>query len=179
MTEENIIKGCIRGQSSCQRMLFEQYAGKLMAVCQRYARDNQEAQDFLQLGFIRIFEYLHQYRGEGSFEGWMRRLVARVAIREISKRKWHLDEDALPVSEQPAEDPQVWSRISEAEIHRLICRLPEGYRLVFNLHVIEGYSHEEIAEMLSIQPSTSRSQLLKARRLLQSLICKQTNCIKV
>jgi len=178
LTEENIIKGCIRGRSDCQRMLFDRYAGQLMSLCQRYARDYEEAQDFLQLGFIRIFEYLHQYRGEGSLEGWMRRLVARVAIREISKRKWHLDESSIPAAQQPVEDPAVWSKISEEEIHRLICKLPEGYRLVFNLHVIEGYSHEEIGELLSIQPSTSRSQLLKARRLLQSLISNQMNCVK-
>jgi RNA polymerase sigma-70 factor (ECF subfamily) len=179
LTEEQIIKGCVNKQADCQRMLFDQYAGKMMSLCLRYANDHQTAQDFLQLGFIKVFDFVHQYKGAGSFEGWMRRIFVSIAIREISKRK--MDVSAIDAMETDLsfDEPGIISKLTEDEIHALVRTLPLGYRTVFNLKVIEGYSHEDIASMLNIQPATSRSQLLKARTLLKALISKRYNTVIV
>lgn len=151
----------------------------MMSVCLRYACNQQEAQDILQLGFIKVFDHIHQFKNEGSFEGWMRKLFARVAIRQLGKKKPGFTDMQEIGPAAPFEAPSVLSKISEDEIHALIRLLPDGYRMVFNLHVIEGYSHEEIAKMLKIQPTTSRTQLLKARKMLQALISKRYNMITV
>lgn len=148
-----------------------------MSLCNRYSNDRHQAQDILQEGFIRVFKYIKQYRGDGSFEGWMRRIFSSVAVREISKNRISFaDIDSLATAE-PAVDPDAVARMTENEIHDMIRSMPEGYRTVFNLHVIEGYSHEEIAQLLNIQPSTSRVQLMKARQYMQNLIakCKMTS----
>lgn len=179
MTEEELIQGCIKKVSSHQRLLFDRYAGKMMSVCLRYANDQHIAQDILQTGFIRIFDNIHQFRHEGSFEGWMKRVFANVALRYLSKKKLEFREIGEHHVEGVSEDPSVLSKISEAEIHAMIRMLPDGYRTVFNLNIIEGYSHEEIAVMLKIQPTTSRTQLLKARKMLQGLILKSYNLITV
>lgn len=179
MTEQELIKGCINRDNDCQRMLFEKYAGKMMSVCLRYANDQSEAQDILQVGFVKVFDYMHQFRNQGSFEGWMRRVFVSVALRQFNKKKLRFDEIVEDHLDMPSDDASVLSKISEEEIHRLIRSLPDGYRTVFNLHVIEGYSHEEIGEMLKIQASTSRTQLLKARKMLQGLILKCFNLIAI
>lgn len=178
LTEEELIKGCIKKKAECQRLLFETYAGRMMSLCLRYVGD-QEAKDIMQVGFLKVFDYIHQYKGEGSFEGWMRRVFASIATRHLSKKKLDFaDIDDIGSNISNAE-PTAIDKISEEEIHALIRKLPDGYRAVFNLHVIEGYSHEEIAKLLSIQPTTSRTQLLKARKMLQGFITKCCNTIIV
>ncbi|HPH84778.1 MAG TPA: sigma-70 family RNA polymerase sigma factor [Ferruginibacter sp.] len=179
MTETDIIKGCIKKNQVCQRLLFEKFAGKMMSLCQRYAKDQQEAKDIMQEGFIRVFDYIAQFKFEGSFEGWMRRVFVSVATRYAAKRKIIFSEINVTDSDINTIDPSVVSKLSEDEIHRMIRLLPEGYRLVFNLNIIEGYSHEEIGSLLGIQASTSRTQLVKARRMLQSFILKQFNTVIV
>lgn len=151
----------------------------MMSVCLRYADDSHEAQDILQEGFIKVFDYIHQFKQEGSIEGWMRRVFVSVALRHLSKKKLRFDDIDGVSADAGTEDPVIISKISEDEIHKMILRLPQGYRTVFNLSVVEGYSHEEIAGMLKIQPATSRTQLLKARKLLQQLISKSFNLILV
>ena len=143
-----------------------------MTICLRYAADQMEAEDLLQESFVKVFRYLGQYKFEGSFEGWIRRIVVNTALKHLQKKKLRFDEvkddkmgEALPAS--------AYSHLSEKEILALINQLPEGYKLVFNLNVIEGYSHEEIATLLNINPGTSRSQLVKARKYLQHLIAVQ------
>ena len=178
MTEEEIIAGCIKKKNDSQRLLFDKYAGKMMSLCLRYARD-ADAKDILQEGFLRVFDYIHQYRGEGNFEGWMRRVFVSVAMRHIAKKKITvLDIDNIDY-EISTDVPDIIDRLSENEIHSLIRKLPDGYRTVFNLFVLDGYSHEEIADMLNIQASTSRTQLLKARKMLQGLIYKCCNTLFV
>ena len=179
MTESQIIQGCIKKQNDAQRMLFETYAGKMMSLCQRYVNDQQEAQDVLQMGFLKVFDYIHQYKGEGNFEGWMRRVFASIAIRHLRKKKIDFTSVDVVNNNDLAEDPSIISKISEDEIHQLIRSLPTGYRTVFNLNIIEGYSHDEIAALLNIQPATSRTQLLKARKILQALIYKRYNTVIV
>ncbi|MBC7535694.1 MAG: sigma-70 family RNA polymerase sigma factor [Ferruginibacter sp.] len=179
MTETDIITGCIKKNHVCQRLLFEKYAGKMLSLCQRYLKDQQEAKDITQEGFIRVFDFIHQFKHEGSFEGWLRRIFVNVATRHASKRQISFTDIDIIETDTTMIDASVVSKLSEDEIHRFISRLPEGYRFVFNLNVIEGYSHEEIGTLLGIQASTSRTQLTKARRMLQSLILKSFNTVIV
>lgn len=148
-----------------------------MSVCMRYANDRQLAQDLLQEGFIKVFASLHQYRAEGSFEGWMRRVFVSMATRHFKKKRVSFVD--MAAGQEVEVGPAVLSSLSENEIHALIRKLPDGYRLVFNLNIIEGYSHDEIAAMLGIQPATSRTQLLKARKMLQGLIASHHNPVSI
>lgn len=170
MTEYELIKGCIKQEPSCQRALFEQYAGKMMTVCLRYAHDQMEAEDMLQEGFIRVFSYIDQFKFEGSFEGWIRRVVVNTALKQLQKKRLSFTEINDNSQQAPRLESYAYSNLGEEELMKLIGQLPDGYRTIFNLNVIEGYSHEEIAKMLDIQPSTSRSQLVKARKMLQTQI---------
>lgn len=165
-----MIKGCISQNSTCQKTLFTQYAPKFMTVCLRYAQDAMEAEDFLQEGFVRIFNNIHQFKFEGSFEGWMRRIVVNVCLKKLQKKKIVFSEINEAISAVPTVEATAYGNLGEYTILKLISNLPEGYRIVFNLNVIEGYSHEEIAKMLDVQPSTCRSQLVKARKMLQQQI---------
>lgn len=171
MTDEyELIKGCISKDARCQRILFDKYAGKMMGVCLRYANDSMEAEDMIQDAFIKIYQYMDQFKFEGAFEGWIRRIVVNTAIRHLEKKKLrfqNIDDNSLNT---PKIDAQAYTHLGEDDLMKLISRLPDGYRLVFNLNVIEGYSHEEIAGMLNIQAGTSRSQLVKARKMLQHQI---------
>lgn len=172
MTETEIITGCLKKNAASQHLLFNKYSRLLMTVCLRYAGNTSEAEDMLQESFIKIFSSIHQYRFEGSFEGWLRRVTVNTCLRKLQKTKikyYDTSASALETIEDVAQ-PQAISALTEKELIRLISNLPNGYRIVFNLNVIEGYSHDEIAAMLDIEPATSRSQLIKARRLLQKQI---------
>jgi RNA polymerase sigma factor (sigma-70 family) len=170
LTEYDIIKGCLRNDIHCQRLLFEQFAGKMMTVCLRYANDQMEAEDMLQDGLVRVFSNLHQFKFEGSFEGWVRRVIVNVCLKQLQKRKLVIRDINDQHPETPAIGPYAYTHLGQEDLLKLINQLPEGYRIVFNLNVIEGYSHEEIGNMLGIQPGTSRSQLVKARKMLQNQI---------
>jgi RNA polymerase sigma factor (sigma-70 family) len=170
LTEYELIKGCIKQDSQCQRLLFEQYAGKMMTVCLRYAHDVMEAEDMMQEGFIRVFSYIGQFKFEGSFEGWIRRVMVNTALKQLQKKRLSFSEIKDNNEQAPRMEPYAYSNLGEEDLMKLISQLPDGYRTIFNLNIIEGYSHEEIAKMLEIQPSTSRSQLVKARKMLQNQI---------
>lgn len=173
MTESELINGCIKNDATCQRMLFEQYSGVLMTICIRYASNQPEAEDILQDAFIQIFSHINQYRFEGSFEGWLKRIAINTALKLLKKKVIYfsaLENDAAP---HLVTEPESWADLSEREILTLVSNLPTGYRIVFNLFVLEGYSHNEIAEMLHISNGTSRSQLAKAKRSLQEQIRSQ------
>ncbi|MCU0323326.1 MAG: sigma-70 family RNA polymerase sigma factor [Chitinophagaceae bacterium] len=170
MTEYELIKGCIRQDIACQRMLFEQLAGKMFTVCLRYANDYMEAEDMLQDGFVRVFNNLHQFKFEGSFEGWVRRVIVNCSLKHLQKKRIQFTELKESYFDTHHIDSYAYSNLGEEELLKLISQLPDGYRIVFNLNIIEGYTHDEIAKLLNIQPSTSRSQLVKARKMLQSQI---------
>jgi RNA polymerase sigma factor (sigma-70 family) len=170
MTEIELIQGCIREDRIAQRELFSRFAGKMMTVCLRYARHRAEAEDWLQDAFIRVFDNIGQYEGKGSFEGWIRRIVVNVALKNLSKLSVQREMIGVETIPDSAVDPSVFSQMGEKEILNLITKLPDGYRTVFNLYVIEDYSHREVADALGIEESTSRSQLVKARNMLQNLI---------
>lgn len=173
MTEEAIIKGSKQNNKQCQHALFATYAGRLMSICLRYAATSPEAEDMLQTAFIKIFSSIQLYRFEGSFEGWARRITVHVCLAALRKKNiQYAETDAVELIIDTTA-LQALSRIAEKELIRMISRLPDGYRIVFNLYVIEGYSHDEIALMLSIEAATSRSQLAKARKMLQKQILSQ------
>lgn len=141
-----------------------------MTVCRRYACDQAEAEDMLQESFIKVFTNIGQFRFQGSLEGWIRRIVVHTALRTLQKKKirfTEIDED-LDLAQSVNADGL--AGLSVEELLKLIGNLPDGYRLVFNLYVLEGYDHNEIAGMLDISPTTSRSQLSKARKLLQTQV---------
>ncbi len=173
MTERELIEGCLRGERAAQEELFRRYSGKMLAVCRRYARHEMEAEDLLQEAFIRVFDRLSQFKHQGSFEGWIRRIVVHTVLKHFRKASTQREQIGLPeFVEGEYIDPSALQHLQEEELLKLIAALPDGYRLVFNLYAIEGYSHKEIAQLLGIGESTSRSQFLKARKTLQAQLRK-------
>ncbi len=172
LTEQDLIIGCIREDRVCQRELFRLYAGKMLTVCTRYARHHQEAEDILQDAFIKVFDNISKFQAKGSFEGWIRKIVINTALKNYKKSSFQ--KELIGVEDYPENsiDPSVIPHMQAEELLKIIEGLPEGYRIVFNLYAIEGFSHKEIAEMLNIKESTSRSQLVKARKMLQERILK-------
>ncbi|MBX2877320.1 MAG: sigma-70 family RNA polymerase sigma factor [Saprospiraceae bacterium] len=172
MTERELIEGCMREDRKCQQEVFRRYASKMMGVCLRYARHQMEAEDLLQDAFIKVYNNISKFEHKGSFEGWIRRIVVNTALKNYSKKSFTYEQ--IGVEEQPENSapPEVYAHLHEEELLKLVAALPDGYRVVFNLYAIEGYSHKEISEMLGCQESTSRSQLVKARKLLQAQILK-------
>ncbi|HEY0175789.1 MAG TPA: sigma-70 family RNA polymerase sigma factor [Pedobacter sp.] len=155
-----------------QELLYKQTASKLLAVCMRYARDRMEAEDALQLGYVRIFQKIGEYRGDGSFEGWMRRVMVNTAIESYRKNLRSLN--IVPLEEgyeQPSAGFDL-NNLGMQELLGLIQKLADGYRIVFNMYIIEGYSHKEISAALGISEGASKSQLSRARAILKEEIMK-------
>ncbi|MEO0043201.1 MAG: hypothetical protein RL329_2649 [Bacteroidota bacterium] len=175
MTETELLQGCLRENRAAQHELFRRYAGKMMTVCLRYARHHAEAEDVLQDAFIRIFNNLNQFQGKGSLEGWIRRIVINTSLKNIQKMSFQKEGlGGLESVPEMSMLPDVYAHLGEQELMRLIEQLPHGYRTVFNLFVIDGFNHAEIAQMLQIEEGTSRSQLAKARYMLQKFILQQS-----
>jgi len=139
----------------------------MYAVCLRYARNREDAADILQEGFLKVFTKLDQFQFQGSFEGWVRRVMVNTALRAYQKQRFEFEQTGYERLPEMPIDPDAMALLSEAELLNLVRQLPDGYRAVFNLVAIEGYSHAEAATLLGIQESTSRSQLTKARRQLE------------
>ncbi|MCX7863077.1 MAG: RNA polymerase sigma factor [Bacteroidales bacterium] len=146
--------------------LYNQYSRKMYGVCLRYARNADDAKDILHDGFLKVFKCLHEYKGTGSFEGWIRRIMVHTAINtyRLYNSRWFFIEDNTEID--TPDEITIEDNISYEELIKHINALPDGYRIVFNMYVIEGYKHQEIAQMLGISESTSKTQLLKARKLL-------------
>lgn len=168
MNEAQLIAGCLNGDRKAQKELYDSFSRKMMGVCLRYVSDRETARDLLQEGFVKIFTSMHSYAGTGSLEGWMRMIFVNGALEYLRKTDiLRNSADIGSVNEQLGEDENVISKLSAEELMNLIGKLPDGFRTVFNLYAIEGYSHKEIAEMLHITESTSRSQYVRARQWLQ------------
>ena len=180
-SEEQLVKACLEQNPSAQKHLFEFYSKRMMGVCLRYANDYDEAQDVLQMGFIKVFEKLNTFNNEGSLEGWIRRIVVNTAIDCYRKNKGvHFvdDEDNYILDNNNAESEEViYSKFGVEVIMDCIQELSPVYRTVFNLYVMEGYSHKEIADELNINEGTSKSNLAKAKRNLRQLL-EQKNAKK-
>ncbi len=169
--EAEWIEGARRGDRRSQKAIYDMLSGKMFAVCLRYMGNRDAAEDILQDGFVTLFTKLDSYSGDGSFEGWARRIFVNTALMSLRKH------DALKGSEDvdaawniTSDDPTAIEKIGYTELMKMIESLPPGFRTVFNMYVIEGYSHKEIAEALDISETTSRSQLQRARVFLQSKI---------
>ena len=168
--ERRLIKGLKAGKPDAQRKLYDLCAGKLMAVCMRYARSREEAEDLLQEGFIRVFNKVGQFKGEGSFEGWVRRVITNIAIRQYQKNSRIHIVVGLDESEPTYGADLLEQQFATEDLLDKVQRLPDGYRTVFNLFAIEGYSHDEISKKLDISVGTSKSQLNRARKALRLMI---------
>lgn len=167
-SDKDIINGCLKGDKRYQKLLFDRYASVLLPVCMRYSNNRQEAEDILQEGFIKIFENLKRFRKEGSLEAWMKKIVVNTALnyyRANLKHFHHQDVDDYAEILPGSLNSQ--KQIYPEDIMELIRQMPIGYRTVFNMFDIEGYSHKEIAKKLGITENTSKTQHCKARKLLQ------------
>lgn len=167
---ENIVKDCKKNRPVAQRKLYERFSGKMFAVCLQYAKDYTEAEDILQDGFIKVFTKISQYNFKGSFEGWVRRIMVNCALERYRKQNMLYSVSDIQDYEGHLVYDDVMGEISSKELLTLIQDLSPQYKMVFNLYAIEGYPHQEIAEMLGISVGTSKSNLSRARVILQDKI---------
>ncbi len=174
-SEANIIARCKKQDRIAQKALYEKYAPLFYTICLRYIKNTTEAEDLLVESFFKIFSKIDQYKGDGSFEGWMKRIVINESLMRIRKNNnlnLHVD---IEKAYELKDEAKALSNIQYDEIIALIDELPTGYRTVFNLYVIEGYKHREIAEQLNISINTSKSQLILAKKKLALLYKKKHN----
>jgi RNA polymerase sigma-70 factor (ECF subfamily) len=170
-----LVAACLSSEVTAFDQLYHRFAPKMMVVCSRYSKDNDDAKDLLQDGFIRVFQQLNSFRGEGSLEGWIRKVIVSVALANYHKNN-KLNNVSYPISDHlkeenhPSFPEDITSNIAFNDILVLIQELPPAYKIVFNLYVFEGYKHYEIAEQLSIHEGTSKSNLFQAKRILQKRI---------
>lgn len=176
--DPKLIEGCLQGKRKACALLYKRYAATMLGVCLRYGRNLAEAEDVLQEGFIKVFTNLDKFRQEGSLEGWIRRIMVNTAVDHYNKQAKEgflvsLEEmkETYP-SVEPEEEIENLpvQDLTEDDLMKMVQHLPDGYRLVFNMYAIEGYSHQEIAENLNISVNTSKTQLFKARRMLRHFI---------
>lgn len=173
ISESDLIKGCIEGDRRMQEELYKRFSPKMYAVCLRYANNPNDAQDLLQEGFIKVYRNLHRFRAEGSFEGWVRRVFVNTSIEHFRKKSTQLS-SVSEKEENTIEDADITAldSLAEKDIINIVQELSPGYRTVFNLYVVEGYSHKEVGELLGISEGTSKSQLARAKSILQKKIAQ-------
>ena len=177
-SEEDILQGCIKGDRRFQQMLYNLLSGKMFSVCMRYANDYSTAQDLLQEGFVKVYKNIDKFRGEGSFEGWVRRIFVNTAIEHFRKQVNLYALHDSEVKYYEFYDNNALENLKHEDITKMIQKLSDGYRTVFNLYVVEGYSHKEIGDMMGISEGTSKSQLARARYLLQKMIADTVGAAK-
>ncbi|MHC1706574.1 MAG: RNA polymerase sigma factor [Bacteroidales bacterium] len=178
--DEKLIRGCLEGKRQAQNQLYQRFAPTMLGVCLRYSRNREEAEDLLQEGFIKVFLHIGHYKGTGSFEGWIRRIMVNTAINhyhaalkqqflhveDIENLGQYMEQDNNQIFDHSAEHFDIPPEL----VMELIQKMPEGYRMVLNMYVFEGYQHKEIAEMLGISENTSKSQLSKGRKYLKAQV---------
>ncbi len=174
MTEEALLQACLKNQPAAQQELYSKYSPKMLAVCYRFARNREDAEDMLQEGFIRVFTQIHQFQNKGSFEGWIRRIIVHTCINHIKKHKKFNDSvDITQAHTLQVREDSVPSIIQAKQVIECIRMLPIGYRTVLNLFAIDGYTHREISAMLDIEESTSRSQYTRAKAMLEQILVQK------
>ncbi len=169
---EEIVKGCKKHSSSAQRELFNRYSPRMLALCRRYVSSIGDAEDIMINGFMKIFEKIDQFKGAGSFEGWMTRVMVNESLTHIRKNKNMSVEVSIEKADMEPDYSMAHEHMDADQLLRLIDELPVGYRMVFNLYVMEGYSHKEISRMLGISEGASKSQLSRAKAFLRNSIVK-------
>ncbi|MEO7766109.1 MAG: sigma-70 family RNA polymerase sigma factor [Ferruginibacter sp.] len=168
---EPLIQGCLKGHRHAQNQLYELYSSAMFAVCLRYAKNKEEAEEILQEGFMKVFTFLHQFNFEGSFEGWIRKIMVNCALQKYrSNTRLHAVVDIDTNQPELAGTENIIAQIGTKELLKMIQQLPPGYRMVFNLYVFEGMKHREIAGHLGISEGTSKSNLSDARVILQKAV---------
>lgn len=172
MEEDQLIKNCQDSIRSSQEILYKKYATKLKGICLRYSRTEFEAEDIFQEAFVKVFHNIKKFDFKGSFEGWIKRIVLNTAIDHYKKNYSLLNNLPIDQISEAAEASysEILGYLSMEELLKIVQTLPEGYRLIFNMYAIDGYSHKEISEMLNISSGTSKSQLSKARKMIQKQI---------
>ena len=165
-SESELVEGCKEGNPLYQRALYQQFNRLMFGVCLRYADNHDDAKDILQDGFIKVFKHIGTFQGKGSFEGWVRRIMVHTSIEHYRRNSRYFMVDIKEAGEMEF-DSNALSSLSRDEILVIVSELPAGYRTVFNLYVIEGYSHQEIGKMLKISDGTSKSQLSRAKKILK------------
>ena len=174
-SEEEILKGCRKNKRQYQEILYRKYAKKMYGICMSYAGNRDMAQDMLQDAFIKVFSNIKKFKMEGSLEGWIRRIVSNTAVDQLRKQtrdyRFIVDTD-----EEPGEafEPDVLEKLKAQDVLDIVAELPDGARMIFNLHVLEGYTHKEIAKKMNISEGTSKSQFNRARKMLMAMLNKHS-----
>ena len=175
MTEEAMLRGCIRNVAVAQQELYYTYSPRMLSLCYRYAKSREDAEDMLQEGFIKVFTQIKQFQNRGALEGWIRKIMVNTALNFLKtnqKYRYDLSFDETPLHAVSTENPEV--NLHAKELAELIRQLPTGFQTIFNLHAVEGFKHVEIASMLGISEGTSRSQYARARVILIQWIEKNS-----
>lgn len=174
MNDEALLTGCFNNDPTAQRELYNRYSAKMLSVCYRFASNREDAEDMLQEGFIKVFTQIHSFQNKGSFEGWIRRIVIHTCINFLKKhKKFNESVDIAYANAISVKEDFIPAIMQAKQVVECIRLLPVGYRTVLNLYAIEGYSHKEIAEMLDIEESTSRSQYTRAKNILENILIKK------
>ena len=171
MEDRLLISKCIKGEPHAQKQLYEKYAPTMMSTCLRYVHEKETARDLMHDGFVTLFTKIHTYSGNGSFPAWVKKIFVSTALEYLRRNdilRFSMDIDDVCHFEDT--NISVFEQMSVNELLDCVCKLPDHYRIVFNMYAVEGYSHAEIAQILNIQESTSRSQYARARQLLQKMI---------
>ncbi len=173
--ETELIQRCLNNEVLAQNELYRRFAGKMMGVCMRYAKNRDDAKDILQDAFVRVFLNLKSFKAEGSFEGWIKRIMVNTAIKHYHKNLKFSNNTDIEAAYDVGFDSNIVGKMGHDELMAKVQTMPDGYRTIFNLYVVEGYQHNEIGEMLGISEGTSKSQLARSRNFLMKLIQNDNN----
>ena len=174
MTEELMLAGCLKNNAASQEALYNRFSPRMLGVCYRFAKNREDAEDMLQEGFIKVFTQMHQYRNEGALEGWIRRIVVHTCINILKKnKKFSESVDIIHANSIHVKEDMIPSIMQAKQVVECIRMLPLGYRTVLNLYAIEGFAHKEIANLLDIEESTSRSQYTRAKAMLEEILIRK------
>jgi RNA polymerase sigma factor (sigma-70 family) len=174
MTEELMLAGCLKNNAAAQEALYNRFSPRMLGVCYRFAKNREDAEDMLQEGFIKVFTQMHQYRNEGALEGWIRRIIVHTCINNLKKHKKFSDSlDIIHAHSVFINEEMIPSIMQAKQVVECIRMLPLGYRTVLNLYAIEGFPHKDIAGMLDIEESTSRSQYTRAKAMLEEILIRK------
>jgi RNA polymerase sigma factor (sigma-70 family) len=168
--EDELIKGCLRRDANAQRELYDTFSSKMYSICYRYVKDSMEAEDILVTSFMKVFDKINQFKSEGSFEGWIRRIVVNESLTYLRRNRSMYLETELEQADREPDYNMLSDHLEAEDLMNMIKELPTGYRIVFNMYAIDGYSHKEIADQLGISENTSKSQLSRARTYLQKML---------
>ncbi len=169
-----MLHGCLDNVASAQEALYNRFSPRMLGVCYRFGRNREDAEDMLQEGFIKVFSQIHQFRGQGALEGWIRRIIVHTCINILKKNKKFTDSvDLIHAGNMYLNENNIPSILETKEVVESVKQLPIGYRTVLNLYAIEGFNHKEISKMLDIEESTSRSQYTRAKAMLEDILIKK------